>query len=131
MAKKTRVLFLALVLTCVGCAGLDSFFGVDKDTGTVDPNNPSSTVGAMATPFVPIAGSIVGLAGWLYSTVRSRKYKSAALSVIDGIQHVVENADSKDKLAHLNPEAVAELLAVLKERQIKDGTRGTINGLIK
>lgn len=88
MRRFCALLVLVGILGLTGCAALDSFFGYDPVTGETT-GGMSATAGAVGDQFWPWASTVLGAAGWGYSTVRGKKYKEAAHSVVDSIDYVV------------------------------------------
>lgn len=121
-----KVLLPILLIMLAGCAAADGFFGIDaagNDTGGTAPSDTLGAVGGAFSPWVPTA---LGGIGWLYATIRGRRYKSAAHSLVNGVAWVREN---QDKLKSMTPEAVQELLSVLNDQQIEDGTYKAIKAM--
>jgi hypothetical protein len=115
------------VLMMGGCAFLDNMAGIDPETGEV----AGPSVAERVAPIAPLGGAwgtlgagALGLLTTLYTNLRRKKYKSAALTGVKSVEEVIKMLDSEEGVSR------DQIIAALKRLQEKDGTRDTIKELI-
>lgn len=128
---------LSGVLFLVGCGTLDSFFGTDSSGADLPGPSTAETVGGWLSAFLPWAAAVASAAAGVYQKIRrssaaleSKKYKDAALSLIEGIEDVWKflDANGDGKITK------DELMRFLESRQNQYGSGPMIDllrGLIK
>jgi hypothetical protein len=112
------VLILSGCLMLSGCAVLDGFFGVGA-TGEDEPGSSiSETVGSVADGLgFGGVGTLLGGLGWLYSSIRGKKYKQIAKGGIRSIDVIMEAM----KDGKIDKE---EMLKILRAVQEEEGVHG-------
>lgn len=126
--RKSALVFLAMVLMGVmGCTALDTLVGIDPQIG--EKTGPG--VVESARPFAPLVGPYgtvavegLGVLALIYTFLRGKKYKAAALSGVRGVEEIVKAFEDKKVTKE-------EVVAILKKIQEKDGTRDVVRKLIK
>ncbi len=126
MIRATLLLSAILALTLAGCAGLDSWFGVDDGGERIvaegeAPNDKAEDWGGAL--WAPI-GIGLGLLERVYTEIRKRAYKKAALATMEGIERIKEEAKA-------NTLTYDKIIDFLKDAQGKQNIRPMVEELLK